>query len=154
MCWVNFMEKSYHLCTRHCSSYVEMKLKCEDLAPSFTCGGDLPLCDQKSVAVLRTYAEQSFISMADSHFHSVGYNWLCTFVAIGYLLEQSGRRLSVYSKRAYYYLAFWSCQSFYPLVSSPSETCVTHETTNIFYNENHVTCSLSRFRPGFVHTFM
>jgi len=106
-----------------------MKLKCEDLAFSFTCGGDLPLCDQKSVAVLRFYAEQVFISMADSHFHSVGYKWLCTFVAIRYLLEWSGRRLSVYSKCLYYYLAFWSCPSFYPLVSGPSETRVTRETT-------------------------
>ena len=66
---------------------MEIKLKCEDMAPAFTCGGEMPLCDQKSVAVLRIYAEQVFISMADSHLHSVGYKYLCTFVAIRYLFN-------------------------------------------------------------------
>jgi len=53
---------------------MEMGLKCEDLATSFTCGGDLLLCDQKSVAVLRIYTEQVFISVADSHFHTTDCN--------------------------------------------------------------------------------
>jgi hypothetical protein len=62
---VDCIERSYHLFRKFCCPYVEMKLKCEDLAPSFTCGGDQPLCDQKNVAVLRLFADQAFISMAD-----------------------------------------------------------------------------------------
>jgi hypothetical protein len=76
--WFHYMHASYFLFRRRCSYYVEMKLKCKDLVHSFTCGGDLPLCYQTSVAVLRLFADKVFISMADSHFHIVGYSCLCT----------------------------------------------------------------------------